>query len=140
MTKAMDELAKAMDNHAAQAAIAVFSRTEHSPNPLPFSWSGNRAVLVYDKEDPDDNALQLGYAWARWVCRRNLTSDRTTIDAGRVEAALTKARQALARHQSARSCFTAATKKIDEGAGHVTTLVEEIRAALAELSEELNRS
>ena len=50
MAKTMDELAKAMDNHAAQAAIAVFSRTEHSPNPLPFSWSGNRAVLVYDKE------------------------------------------------------------------------------------------
>ena len=129
-----------MDNHAAQAAIAVFSRTDHSPNPLPFSWSGNRAVLVYDKEDPDDNALQLGYAWARWVCRRNLTTDGTRIDAGRVEAALTKARQALARHQSARSCFTTAIKKIDEGAGHVTTLVEEVRAALADLSEQLNRS
>jgi len=46
MAKTKDELAKAMDNHAAQAAIAVFSRTEYSPNPLPFSWSGNRAVLV----------------------------------------------------------------------------------------------
>jgi hypothetical protein len=41
---------------------------------------------------------------------------------------------------AARSCFSIATKKIDEGAGHMTTLVEEIRAALAELSEELNRS
>ena len=82
MAKTMDELTKAMDNHAAQAAIAVFSRTEHFPNPLPFSWSGDRAVLVYDKEDPDDNALQLGYAWARWVCHRNLATDerRSTPD------------------------------------------------------------
>jgi len=38
-----------MDNHAAGAAIAVFSRAEHAPSPIPFSWSGNRAVLVYDK-------------------------------------------------------------------------------------------
>ena len=43
-------------------------------------------------------------------------------------------------HQSARSCFTVATKKIDEGAGHVTTLVEEVRTALTELAEELNKS
>jgi hypothetical protein len=57
--------------------------------------------------------LQLAYAWARWVCRRNLTGDRAAIDAGRVEAALTRARQALARQQSARSCFTFAIKKID---------------------------
>jgi hypothetical protein len=97
MAKTMEELDKAMDNHGAQAAIAVFSRAEHAPNPLPFSWSGNRAVLVYDKEDPDGNALQLSYAWARWVCRRDLTADGAAIDAGRVEAAFTRAKQALAR-------------------------------------------
>jgi len=139
MAKTMEELGKAMDNHAARAAIAVFSRAEHAPTPLPFSWSGNRAVLVYDKDDPDDNALQLAYAWARWVCRRDLTADGTAIDTGRIEAALSRTRQALARQQAARSCFTMATKKIDEGAGHVAALVDEVRTALAELSEELNK-
>jgi hypothetical protein len=112
-------------------------------NVLPHGWQNDLVRWLPSsaaRTIPDDNALQLGYAWARWVCRRNLTTDGATIAAGRVEAALTKARQALARHQSARSCFTAATKKIDEGAGHVTTLVEEVRAALAELSEELNGS
>lgn len=70
MSKTMDELAKAIKNHAGRAAIAVFSRQELAPTPLPFYWTGNRAVLVYDKEDPDDNALQLAYAWARWISRR----------------------------------------------------------------------
>jgi len=138
MAKTMRELAKAMDNHDARAAIAVFSRAEHAPSPLPFSWSGNRAILVYDKEAPDDSALQLAYAWARWVCRRDLTTDGAAIDAVRVEAAFTRARQALARQQSARSCFTSAIKKIDEGASHVADLVDELRVALAQLSEELN--
>jgi len=52
MSKTMEELAKAIENHNAQTAIAVFSRQEFAPGPLPFSWSGNRAVLVYDKDDP----------------------------------------------------------------------------------------
>jgi hypothetical protein len=56
----------------------------------------------------------------------------------RIEAALTKARQALQRHQSARACFSAATKKIDEGSAHVGSLVEEVRTAMSELWEGLN--
>jgi hypothetical protein len=119
--------------------IAVFSRAEFAPSPLPFFSSGNRAVLVYDKDEPDDNALKLAYTWARWICRRDLTADTTAIDAGRIEASLTRARQALARQQAARSCFTAATKKINEGASHLSALVDEVHDALAELSEELNK-
>ena len=139
MTKTMDELAKAIENHAATAAIAVFSRQALAPSPLPFYWSGNRAVLTYDKDDPDDNALRLAYAWARWVCRRELTADGAALDVARIEAALMRARQALQRYQAARGCFTAATKKIDEGAGHISVLVDEVRGALSELWEELNR-
>ena len=58
MAKTMQEVAKAMDNHDARAAITVFSRAEHASSPLPFFWSGNRAILVYDKEASDDSALQ----------------------------------------------------------------------------------
>jgi hypothetical protein len=138
MPKTREELGKAIDNRAARAAIAVFSRADYAPNPLPFSWSGNQAVLVYDKDEPDGNALKLAYAWARWVSCRDLTADRTAMDVGRIEAALTRARQALARQQSARSCFTMATKKINEGTGHLGALVDEVHAALEELAEELN--
>ncbi len=140
MPKTMDELARAIENHGAQAAIAVFSRQEFAPVPLPFSWSGNRAVLVYDKDDPDDHALQLAYAWARWISRRDLTTDGSSLDVGKIEAALTRARQALTKQQAARSCLTAATKKIEEGTGHVTGLVDEVRAALTELWNHINQA
>jgi hypothetical protein len=137
MTKAMAELDKSMDNHSALAAIAVFSRQELAPTPIPFSWSGNRAVLVYDKDEPDDAALQVAYAWARWICRRALTADDNDVDVACVEAALTRAQQALQRHQAARSCFSTATKKINEGAAHVADLVDDVRTALNELRKEL---
>ncbi|MGH9918528.1 MAG: hypothetical protein ACRD6W_06645, partial [Nitrososphaerales archaeon] len=72
------------------------------------------------------------------IRRRELTADGAALDVGRIEAALTRARQALTRHQSARSCFSVAAKKIDEGTGHVGVLVEEVRSALSDLWEELS--
>ncbi len=100
-------------------------------------WWGNRAVLVYDKDDPDDTALQLAYCWARWVTRRELAGRSEAFDAARAEAALQRARKALAKHQAARACFTSATNKISEGCRHVDGLVEEVRAALKELWDQL---
>ncbi len=60
-------------------------------------WICRTSIKGSIKDDPDDNFLQLAYTGARWLCRRSLTTDGTTIDTGRVEAALTKARQALLR-------------------------------------------
>ena len=138
MPKTMEELAKALENHAAQAAIAV-SRTEYSltrsrsPGPAtgPYWSTTKRTPTTTPSSSPTPGPA--GSACATYH-RRNHPRHRT------VEAALTKARQALTKHQSARSCFTIATKKIEEGTSHVTALVDEVRTALTELSEELNRS
>ena len=137
MQKTLDELARAMANQSALAGIAVFSRQELAPTPVPFLWSGNRAVLVYDKDDPDENALHLAYAWARWVCRRELATDGQLLDVAQVEAAITKALQALQRQQAARSCLSAATNKINEGAAHLAALVSDVRSALSELWDQV---
>jgi hypothetical protein len=137
MPKTMAELEKALDNRGALAAIAVFSHQSLAPTPLPFMPTGNRAIVVYDKDDPDDAALQLAYAWARFVSRRELTSDADGLDVVRIEAALTRARRALQKHQTVRSCLTAAANKIDEGGRHVADLVDEVRDALGELWDAL---
>lgn len=144
MTKTMNELNAGTVNHSTQAAAAVFSRTEHAPREVrqfPFWWSGNRAVVIYDKDCPDEDApaLRLSYEWARWICRRDLTVDGSKIDSRRVEALLTRARQALARQKAARACFTQAKNQIDEGERHIADLVDDVRAAIEELSEELNK-
>src|SRR5579875_1762320 len=135
--KVIEELERSAANHDAVASLGVFSRQDLAPTTMPFVWWGNRAVLVYDKDDPDDAALQLAYCWARWVTRRELAGRSETFDAARAEAALQRARKALAKHQAARACFTSATNKISEGSRHVDGLVEEVRAALRELWDQL---
>ncbi|HLI15522.1 MAG TPA: hypothetical protein VKV23_05665 [Acidimicrobiales bacterium] len=136
-SKVIEELERGAANHDAVASLGVFSRQDLAPTTMPFVWWGNRAVLVYDKDDPDDAALQLAYCWARWVTRRELAGRSETFDAARAEAALQRARKALAKHQAARACFTSATNKISEGSRHVDGLVEEVRAALRELWDQL---
>jgi hypothetical protein len=139
MTKTLAELDKALENHAASAAMAVFSHAELSPVPVPFWWSGNRAIVTYDKEDPDPRVLQLGYAWARWIARRSMAvSTESELDVGRMEAALTRARQAISRHQTIKSCHSAARKKIDEAGAHVSTVISDVDEAIREVWEILN--
>jgi hypothetical protein len=67
----LDELRKASKNRDAHAASAVFSRSDHSPVPDPFTVFDDLAIVVYDKDNPDPAALRLACAWARWIVQRD---------------------------------------------------------------------
>lgn len=133
MPKAMAEIDKAMKNHEAVAGVLVFAHQDAAPTDMPFTWWGNRAIVVMENEDPDPRALHLAYAWARWVARRSAAAADSAVDLVRVEAALGTARRALARHQAIKACHSVARKKIDEGTSHVADLVTEVDEALSEL-------
>jgi hypothetical protein len=139
MAKTLGELDAAMANHQAAAAIAVFARAELAPVTLTFWHSGNRAILVYDKECPDPRALQLAYEWARWVVRRSLALDvEASIDVADVEAAITRVRHALDKHQTIKACHSAIRKKAEEAGSHVASLVDEVDRALRDLMDATN--
>lgn len=133
MTKTLAELDAALANHDAGAAIAVFASENQAPIALPFWYSGNRAILIYDKHDPEPRGLQLAYEWARWVCRRARTNVEPQLDLDAVMAAVERARQALRRHQTVKACHSAIKKKADEAGGHVADLVGDINQAVEEL-------
>jgi hypothetical protein len=140
MSKTMGELDAAMQNHDASAAIAVFARAELAPITLTFWHSGNRAILVYDKECPDPRALQLAYEWARWVARRSLALDaEASVDVADVEASVTRTRQALDKHQAVKACHSAIRKKAEEAGAHVAGLVDEVDRAMRDLIVAANR-
>ncbi|MDP9465636.1 MAG: hypothetical protein M3P31_00075 [Actinomycetota bacterium] len=137
MPKTLAELDKALDNHSAQAAIAVFDDQASAPTSVPFHPCGNRAILVLDRDDPDPRLVDLAYCWARWVARRQQSTDLDTIDVERIDGALDRAAKAIASRQSIRAAQTAAKKKIDESGAHVDALVAEVDLALREIREAL---
>lgn len=129
-------LCDAIANREALAGIAVFSRQERAPVHVPFSYSGNQAIAVLDKDELDARALGLAVLWARWCCRCQL-GDGGAADPQRVGALLSGARDALGRAATVRRAHSAAQKKIGEAASHLDAMVTDIDAILAEVAAEL---
>jgi hypothetical protein len=133
----MGELRQAADNRDARAAIGVFSRAEHAPIPAPFAVFDDRAIVVYDKDEPDTAALRLGCAWARWIVQRETRSTDANIDFESVGRMIDDARRALDRVNSIKRAHSAAAKKIGEAASQVAELNTEVGQALGQIERAL---
>ena len=132
-----EELDAAIANRAAGAAIAVFDSQAKAPTTIPFSYSGNRAVVVLDK-DGDVAPLRLAYMWARWTVRRDGSLLATAgIDMERVNVLISSAQRAIERHTTIKRGHTQARRSIDQAARQVATLVSEVQSVLSALEAEL---
>lgn len=132
----LKELGLAMENRGAVAAIAVFARSEQSPVKLPFQPFDNKAVVVFDKEAPDELALRLACCWARWIARRQLAKAADDVDLGRIAALIEAARQGLGTVSKVRTALNGSKTQIDRALGHVEALVVDVESALNGLESE----
>lgn len=132
----LDELRRAAENREAPAAMAVFSGVDHCPVATPFAVFNDRAVVIYDKEDPDPAALRLGCAWARWIVQREARHGHHGVDLDRVGQLIDEAHRALDRVSTVKRAHTAAIKKIGEASGHVA----ELNAAVSDVLERIEQA
>jgi hypothetical protein len=106
LRKILDELERAMENRDASVGIAVFGNVDIAPSKVPFAPYGDRAVLVIDKDDPDESAVRLAYMWARWVARRRLGETNASIDIEKIETLISDAIRALQHASQVRKGHT----------------------------------
>lgn len=137
MNAILNELDAAISNREALAGIAVFSTGENCPAASAFTYNGNRAIVIFDKDDQDATALQLACMWARWVVRRQLADHEPGINPDRVAHLIDDAARALDRQTTIRRCHSNAKKKIDEANSQVTGLVDDVATALDTLRGEI---
>ena len=105
---------------------------------MPFHYTANKAIVVFDADGSDDSALRLAYMWARWVIRRELSAaGADDVDLERVGALIKDARRAIERATAIKRYHTNAKKKIDQAAGQVMDLVVEVEEALDAVDAEL---
>ena len=136
----LDELRRASENRDAVAAIAVFSSVDNCPVPAPFAVFNNRAVVVYDKGEPDPTALRLGCAWARWIVQREARPNSDSVDLEAVGRLIDEARRALDRVNTIKRAHSAASKKIGEASGQVAELNTDVLSALDQIEQALSSS
>jgi hypothetical protein len=137
MRKIMEELEEAIMNRAAACGVAVFARPVQSPTAVPFTFSGNKGIVVLDDGAESTQVLELAYMWARGEARKALAGDADALDVTRIEAAMGDAHRALTRVSTVRRCHTTAKKQIDQASGEVDALVDDVEAAQAQLRLEL---
>ena len=138
LRKAYEELDGAIDNRDAAAGIIVFSSAEQAPTTVPFHYSDNRAIVVFDEDGHDDGALRLAYMWARWMARRSLAAaEADQLDLDRIASLIDQARVALGRVKTIRSNHSKAANAIEQAGAEVSRLASEVEVTLAELSAEL---
>lgn len=136
--KTNEELDAALINRDAQAAIAVFASQDQAPTSVPFHYTDNKAIVVFDADGHDDAALRLSYMWARWVVRRELAgADSEGFDLDRVTALLGEASRGLERITQIKKFHTQAKKNIDQAQDHAVSMVDEVEQALEQLEQEL---
>lgn len=133
MRKTFDELAAAMVNRNATAAIAVFGRAANAPTSVPFFSNGDKAIVVLDQDEPDITALRLATMWARWIVRRKLAEDERELNVDEVAGLIDEAARALKRHATIRGCHSTARRKIEEASRHVDDLVADVEDVIERL-------
>lgn len=132
------ELDRAIANRDGLAAVAVFARSSQCPGGEPFQIYGNKALVVYDKDDANDLALRLACTWARWVVRRQLTTGTGLVDVGRIGALIDAARQTLRTASTIELALKVSKTKIDQALGHVATLVADLDSTMSAMEEEIS--
>lgn len=132
------ELDAAMANWDASAAVAVFAAGELAPTDLPFWYAGDKAVVVLDRDDPDPAPLALAALFARWVVRRRLTPTGAGLDPERMSAGIDRIQRALARVTTIRRNLSSSTNATTAAREQLDDLANEVGAALAELTAELD--
>jgi hypothetical protein len=137
LRKILNELERAMENRDASVGIAVFGNVDTAPIKVPFAPYGDRAVLVIDKDDPDESAVRLAYIWARWVASRRLGENNVSIDVEKIETLISDTIRALQHATQVRKCHTMAKKGIEEAGEHLDTMAHDIKSTMDELRSEI---
>jgi hypothetical protein len=135
----LDELDKAMTNRQAVAGIAVFASSDQAPTRVPFQPHGDKAIVVFDGEEPDPRALRLACLWARWVVKRSLYDVTEAVDVERLESLIEKMRRALGRATTMRRANSTVKKASLELGTHLDEMLDELEAALDAMCSELGK-
>lgn len=137
LRKTLDELTEAMENRDALAGIAVFSSEDRAPIHEPFQPFGDKAVVVLDKDDPDERALRLACLWARWVVRRQLSEQGDGVDLERISSLIEDGRRALGQATTVKRALSGARKKVEESEGHLDSMLDGLEAVFDDICAEL---
>ncbi|CAN2235990.1 hypothetical protein [Candidatus Planktophila dulcis] len=111
----LKEISRAMQNRHAVAGVFVVDREPKNAHWAAHSFhSGNRLILVVDKDAPDLNLIQFGYIWSRWMAFRALETKSNMVDIERVDHLVKEAVLSLKDFSQIKSAHTGIQKSLTD--------------------------
>jgi hypothetical protein len=133
---ALKEISSAMQNRHAVAGVFVVAREPKNAHwSLPIYATGNRLILVVDKDNPDLSLIQFGYIWSRWVAFRSLETKSVTIDLERIEFLISEASLSLKDFAQLKKSHTGIQSSLDDATNWTKTVESKLKSKFKEISE-----
>jgi hypothetical protein len=134
----LKELASAIDNRQAQAGVFVLAMEPEYEKWSSHSFaSGNRLLILVDKEDPDKYLIQFAYLWSRMVALKNLSSAKDTFDVEKMQYLFDQAEVSLKDFRNIKTAHTGIETSLTDARRWVTNVENSLKQKFAEISEEL---
>lgn len=138
---ALRELSEAMKNREASAGIFVVNRTSKTEKWPEYSFhSGNRMIVVVDKDNPDINLIKFAYTHTRWTLTREQITDLKLIDEAQMKYLIDKAKDELKFISQIKSSLTGIATSHEEAVNRVGLLESRLSATLREAADLLVQS
>ena len=138
---ALRELSEAMKNREASAGIFVVNRTSKTEKWPEYSFhSGNRMIVVVDKDNPDVNLIKFAYTHTRWSLTREQITDLKLIDEAQMKYLIDKAQDELKFISQIKSSLTGIATSHEEAVTRVGLLAERLTSTLNEASNLMVRA
>jgi hypothetical protein len=132
----LKEISRAMQNRNAVAGVFVVDREPKNKHWASHSFhSGNRLILVVDKDKPDHNLIQFGYIWSRWVAFRSLEVASDSVDISRIDHLVGEAITSLKSFAQVKSSHTGIQRSLDDAISWVDTVESALKIKLKEITE-----
>jgi hypothetical protein len=145
---ALRELSEAMKNRDASAGIFVVNKTSKTEKWPEYSfYSGNRMIIVVDKDNPDINLIKFAYTHTRWTLTREHIADSKLIDEARMKFLIDKAMDDLkfisqikGSLTGIKSSHTEAVSRVDELESRLGSTLKEASVLMAQTQDHISET
>ena len=135
----LKELASAIENRQAQAGVFVLALEPEYEKWSRHSFaSGNRLLILVDKDDPDKYLIQFAYLWSRMVAMKDLNKGSEAFDIEKIQYLFDQAEVALKDMRNIKTAHTGIESSLSDARRWVESVEKALKQKFAEISIELN--
>ena len=135
----LKELASAIENRQAKSGVFVLALEPEYEKWSRHSFaSGNRLLILVDKDNPDRYLIQFAYLWSRMAAMKEINKNLETFDVEKIQYLFDQAEVALKDMRNIKTAHTGIESSLTDARRWVETVEKSLKQKFAEISIELN--